>query len=239
MIKSRFMSPRGDFKPILSPQGQPRSPPVDFNLKWLELIHPILSPHGDMHRLEVDPGCTRESTSRHSRVDNDPMSYTYTTGCTDCMMLRFRTISYGDVVIIDASLSRDPVNISTLNETETLEAIWSVTRYVDTATLDAFLANAAPIPQTPTYHKIQNGTEYGLRLNTSLFSSGDTLLVMFTLSRGSRRSTVYQLKQGQDRILCANWTGNVLNPHLTYLVRQVTANTRVPSEPILKTSTLK
>ncbi|KAH3817979.1 hypothetical protein DPMN_119564 [Dreissena polymorpha] len=126
---------------------------------------------------------------------------------SDCMMLRvvvpeliayitggeFRTISYGDVVIIDASLSRDPVNISTLNETETLEAIWSVTRYVDNTTLDAFLANAAPIPQTPTYHKIQNGTEYGLRLNTSLFSSGDTLLVMFTLSRGSRRSTVYQV----------------------------------------------
>ncbi|KAH3823409.1 hypothetical protein DPMN_125208 [Dreissena polymorpha] len=125
---------------------------------------------------------------------------------SDCMMLRvvlpeliayitggeFRTISYGDVVIIDASSSRDPVNISTINEP--LEAIWSVTSYVDTATLDAFQANTSTIPQTPTYHKIKNGSDYGLRLDTKLFnSSGETLLVMFTLSRGSRRSTVYQV----------------------------------------------
>ncbi|KAH3828434.1 hypothetical protein DPMN_130396 [Dreissena polymorpha] len=127
---------------------------------------------------------------------------------SDCMMLRvvlpeliayisggeFRTISYGDVVIIDASMSRDPMqNISTINET--LEVLWSVTRYVDASTIDAFQANTAPIPQTSTYHKIQNGSDYGLRLDTNLFSSGENLLVSFTLSRGSRRSTVHQVLQ--------------------------------------------
>ncbi|KAH3772167.1 hypothetical protein DPMN_173504 [Dreissena polymorpha] len=106
----------------------------------------------------------------------------------------FRTIPYGGVAIMNASVSSDPAhNMSSVNVIP-LEVTWAFVRYISGTSFDTLQTNTTQaLPAGGTYHQIENGTDYLLNLNTSLFSNGDMALIMFKLKRGPRTSSAFQV----------------------------------------------
>ncbi|KAH3772173.1 hypothetical protein DPMN_173510 [Dreissena polymorpha] len=105
----------------------------------------------------------------------------------------FRTIPYGGVAIMNASVSNDPAhNMSSVNAIP-LEVTWAFVRYPSETSFDTFQTNTHSLPKGGTYHQIENGTDYLLSLNTSLFRNGDMALIMFKLKRGPRTSSAFQV----------------------------------------------
>ncbi|KAH3817411.1 hypothetical protein DPMN_118945 [Dreissena polymorpha] len=104
----------------------------------------------------------------------------------------FRTIPYGGVEIMNASVSDDPAqNMSSVNVIP-LKVTWAFVRYHSEITFDIFQTNTQALPAGGTYHKIGN-LDYLLSLDTSLFRNGDMALIMFKLTRGTRTSSAFQV----------------------------------------------
>ncbi|KAH3772201.1 hypothetical protein DPMN_173539 [Dreissena polymorpha] len=105
----------------------------------------------------------------------------------------FRTIPYGGVAIINASVSSDPAQSMSSVNAIPLEITWAFVKYRSKTSFDTFQTKTQELPADGTYHQIGNGTDYLLSLNTSLFSDGDMALIMFKLTRGPRRSSAFQV----------------------------------------------
>ncbi|KAH3823405.1 hypothetical protein DPMN_125204 [Dreissena polymorpha] len=105
----------------------------------------------------------------------------------------FRTIPYGGVAIMNASVSGDPAqNMSSVNAIP-LAVTWAFVRYNSGTIFDIFQTNTQALPEGGTYHKIGHGNDYLLSLDTSLFHNGDIALIMFKLTRSPRTSSAFQV----------------------------------------------
>ncbi|KAH3789121.1 hypothetical protein DPMN_167291 [Dreissena polymorpha] len=105
----------------------------------------------------------------------------------------FRTIPYNGLAIINASVSNDPAQNMSSIKAIPLEATWAFARYKSGTKFGTFQTNTHALPEEGTYHKIRNGNDYLLSLDTSLFSDGDMALIMFKLTRGPRTSSAFQV----------------------------------------------
>jgi len=105
---------------------------------------------------------------------------------------------HGDLMTVDASLSKDLVGNLSFVETEPLVAYWSFT-FFESEPNDKqwakFLTQEPTVGFIPSGNNnslIQPGTDYALEVQTSMFPVGTRACAMLTLSRGNRVSSAFQ-----------------------------------------------
>lgn len=114
----------------------------------------------------------------------------------------FLYVPHGQNVFIDASISRDTVVSLMSLDAEPLIATWSFAHLASRPT-DAFMIDfpIVLLPDGGVNHHIQDGADYALRVDTSVFPVGEYGVAMFTLSRGARQSSAMQVIAFMDNVL--------------------------------------
>lgn len=120
-------------------------------------------------------------------------------------------VRHGDVIVLDASISQDPMkNLTSILEIP-LHAYWSFATvdpvHIVLTGYNRYLAKLQGIPLLDAYD-IQSGSDYALRVDTSMFAVGETACAMFTLLRGERKSSAYQ---------CLKFVTNALPLQISYV----------------------
>ncbi|XP_053378970.1 uncharacterized protein LOC123526495 isoform X2 [Mercenaria mercenaria] len=119
----------------------------------------------------------------------------------------FLNVPRGDELLIYADKSYDPLNTSL--SLPPLEATWSFAVFNSTSKtltvkdLQTFMRNFPhnSLPSNGLIHMVKSGTDFVLKVNTSLFPAKSYGMAMFTLSRGTRMASALQVIQFMDNVL--------------------------------------
>ena len=107
------------------------------------------------------------------------------------------TIPHGTTFNVDASRSNDPVGSLDSISDEPIEVNWGFVYYASAplaalSNLYTQLFPARTLPIGSTSYVIQPGDEYLLTVDSSYFLTNKWCLVMFSIKRGDRASSVIQ-----------------------------------------------
>lgn len=107
------------------------------------------------------------------------------------------TVPHGTTFTVDASRSNDPVATLESIAGEEISAKWGFANYpINPSESDRYSFTrffpANPLPDQSNIYFIQDGDEYLLTVDSSFFPADTYCVVMFSLKRGERASSVIQ-----------------------------------------------